>query len=188
MIKLFPTPIVFPSLVQPLAKFIKDRLCERRSADRDILANSRINCHSAHLDRYGTLTESRDTGISKGKFSLMQIAARLAVHAPAPAADQRRAKRIALAVPSDMLHSGYHGFDVVVRDISELGFRVDSGVKVKAKTVVRLRLPGLGMVLGRVVWCRKGQIGGEFINAIPPSRLRLLIGYRGLSLVQAARN
>jgi hypothetical protein len=106
----------------------------------------------------------------------MQIAARLAVHQPAPEA--RRMPRTSVNVPAELLQNGYHGFDVVVRDINSLGFRLDSQVRVKAKALVRLRLPGLGMVLGRVVWCRKGCIGGEFVNPIAESRLRTVIGYR----------
>ncbi len=105
----------------------------------------------------------------------MQIAARLAVHAPAP--DTRRAKRTPVAVVADMRLLGYHGFDVVVRDISELGFKVESPVKVTTGSIVRLRLPGLGMLLGKVVWNRSGCLGGEFINPVSPSRLRLVLGY-----------
>jgi PilZ domain len=106
---------------------------------------------------------------------MMQIAARLAIQGPL--ADQRRALRVPVSMSTDVRLTGYHGFDVVVRDISPLGFKVESSVGVKAKTLIGLRLPGLGMVLARVAWNRKGHIGGEFLNPIPPARLHSLIGY-----------
>jgi hypothetical protein len=112
---------------------------------------------------------------------MMQIAARLAIQGPL--ADQRRALRVPVSMMADMRLTGYHGFDVVVRDISTLGFKVESSVGVKAKTLIGLRLPGLGMVLARVAWNRKGHIGGAFVNPIPPSRLHTLIGYpRGMAI------
>ncbi len=55
----------------------------------------------------------------------------------------------------------------------------------RAKTVgFRLRLPGLGMLLGKVVWNRSGHLGGEFINPVSPSRLRLVLGYSPISPAQ----
>lgn len=112
----------------------------------------------------------------------MQISARLAIQGPV--ADQRRAVRLPVSMETDMRLIGYHGFDVVVRDISELGFKVETPVRIKVKTLIGLRLPGLGMVLGRVAWCRKGHVGGEFINPIPPQRLRMVIGFPRLAVVE----
>jgi PilZ domain len=112
----------------------------------------------------------------------MQIAARLAVQSPAQ--DQRRAQRKTVSVAADMRLLGYHGFDVVVRDISELGFKVESPVKVASGSIVRLRLPGLGMLLGKIIWARSGHLGGEFINPVSPSRLRLVLGYAPASSAQ----
>ncbi len=120
------------------------------------------------------LTLLRDSVTVEG-LGTMQIAARLAIQGPA--AEQRRALRVPVAVSGEVQLPGYHGFDVVVRDISEMGFKAEAQLGVKTKTLIGLRLPGLGMVLGRVAWCRKGHIGGEFLNPIPPSRLRLVVGY-----------
>lgn len=112
----------------------------------------------------------------------MQISARLAIQGPV--ADQRRAVRVPVAMGAEMRLVGFHGFDVVVRDISELGFKVETPVRIKTKTLIGLRLPGLGMVLGRIAWCRKGYVGGEFVNPIPPQRLRLVVGFPRLSVVE----
>ncbi len=114
----------------------------------------------------------------------MQIAARLAIQGPA--VDQRRAVRFPISMETDMRQIGYHGFDVLVRDISALGFKVDTPIKIKTKTLIGLRVPGLGMALGRVAWCRKGQIGGEFVNPIPEQRLRQVVGYPRLSMIQSS--
>jgi hypothetical protein len=106
----------------------------------------------------------------------MQIAARLAVNVPA--SDDRRARRQVLDAPSTMSLVGYHGHDVVVRDLSELGFKAQTDQRIKRGAIVRLRLPGLGVVLGRIIWSRMGHVGGEFVNPISASRLQMVLGIR----------
>jgi hypothetical protein len=106
----------------------------------------------------------------------MQIAARLAVHTPAP--DKRRSAREVVALSAALCFAGYHGQDVIVREISEVGFKVQTDQQIARGSIVRLRLPGLGMVLGRVIWRRGRHVCGEFINPLSPERLRLAIGVR----------
>jgi hypothetical protein len=106
----------------------------------------------------------------------MHVAAKLAVHAPAP--DLRRANRADTNAAVMMETQGYFGKPVLLLDISESGFRVDAGAHIPPKSLVRLNLPGLGMVIGRIVWSRDGEVGGEFVNPVSPQRLMLIPGMR----------
>jgi PilZ domain len=106
----------------------------------------------------------------------MQIAARLAVHSVSP--DGRRKKRSSVAISANLGLGGFHGHDVIIRDISELGFKVESSVAISRGAIVRLRIPGIGVVLGRIVWVRAGRIGGEFVNPLNATRLSMAIGFR----------
>lgn len=75
---------------------------------------------------------------------------------------------------------GYHGFDVIIRNISELGFMAETGNDLVEGCYVRLRLPCVGTVHARISWAKGGQVGGEFVNAVNPLRLRLVMGINGV--------
>lgn len=104
----------------------------------------------------------------------MRIAGRLAMQRPL--SEGRRAEREPVNVQTTMRALGYHGVDVVVRNISPLGFKADVAGDFPAGSYVRLRLPGLGAVHARVVWSSEGSIGGEFCNPVDPRRLCRIIG------------
>lgn len=106
----------------------------------------------------------------------MQIAARLAVHAIAP--DRRRKDRVSTRVPTLLSTSGYFGISVTLRDISESGFRIEAGVYMPPQSLVRLKLPSLGMVVGKVVWSKDGEIGGQFVNPVSIQRLQMIPGVK----------
>jgi hypothetical protein len=106
----------------------------------------------------------------------MHIAAKLALHAPAP--DRRRKSRAATNLPTLLTTSGYFGIPVTLRDISEEGFKVEVGVHIAPESLVRLKLPGLGMVVGRIIWSRRGEVGGAFVNPVSIQRLHLIPGVK----------
>jgi hypothetical protein len=116
----------------------------------------------------------------------MQINARLAVHALAP--DRRRKERISTAIPTLMIPEGYYGIPVILRDVSLDGFRVSVGAHVPPQSLVRLKLPGLGLVIGRVMWSRRGEIGGSFVNPISEQRLFMITGLKAALKSKAAAN
>ncbi len=105
----------------------------------------------------------------------MQINARLAVHAAAP--DRRRKDRIATSIPTLLTTEGYYGIPVVLRDVSSEGFRVEAGVHVPPESLIRLKLPGLGLAIGRVIWAKRGEIGGTFVNPMSEQRLQMIAGF-----------
>ncbi|MEY4501623.1 MAG: PilZ domain [Pseudomonadota bacterium] len=106
----------------------------------------------------------------------MQIAARLAVHAAAP--DRRRKDRIPTTIPTLLSTDGYFGMPVTVLDVSTHGFRLVVGAHIPPSSLVRLKLPGLGIVVGRVVWSKKGEVGGGFINPMSEQRLNMIPGVK----------
>lgn len=114
----------------------------------------------------------------------MRIAARLAVHSIAP--DRRRKARAAITAPASIVAPGFHGDDVVVIDLSEVGFQARVGNHIPPRSLVRLRVPGLGMVVARIVWSRNGGIGGEFVNPVGEGRLRLVPGYSPIAEAHTA--
>lgn len=106
----------------------------------------------------------------------MQISARLAVHAIAP--ERRRRARAETSIPTLLTSQGYYGIPVTLRDISESGFRLEAGVHVPPDSLIRIKLPSLGTIVGRVVWSKKGDIGGSFVNPVSVQRLQMIPGVR----------
>ncbi len=106
----------------------------------------------------------------------MQLNARLALHDVAP--DRRRKDRISTSVPMFLATQGYFGDPVTLCDISTHGFRIAVGGHIPPQSLVRLKLPGVGVVVARVVWSRRGEIGGEFINPMSEQRLWMIPGVR----------
>lgn len=108
----------------------------------------------------------------------MHIAARLAIHSLAP--DRRRKTRFAVEEPATLggLTRGFDGSDVILKDISETGFSARAGYHLPPGTLVRLKVPGFGMAIGKIIWSRKGDVGGEFVNPVGPARLRTIVGYK----------
>jgi hypothetical protein len=114
----------------------------------------------------------------------MRIAARMAVEAAAP--DRRRKERFVIDPALPVIVPGYHGGDIVIVDLSESGFRASVATHIPPKSLVRLKVPGLGMVLARIVWSRKGDVGGEFVNPVGEGRLRLVPGFGSRVIPQDA--
>jgi PilZ domain len=106
----------------------------------------------------------------------MHIAARLAIHSLAP--NRRRHSRIVVESQALISGCGFDGADVVVQDISENGFSARAGHHLPPGTIVRLKVPGFGMAIGKIVWSKRGELGGEFINPVSYNRLRSIVGYK----------
>lgn len=75
---------------------------------------------------------------------------------------------------SDIL--SFQGCDIVVSDISESGFEASLAISLEKGALVRLRLPGAGAMLAKVVACRKGTIKAEFVNPVSAARLGKTLG------------
>jgi PilZ domain len=109
----------------------------------------------------------------------MHIPARLALHTLAPSTPSRRRNpRYVADVPTLINNQGYLGISTLLTDVSTDGFCLESAIAIPPESLIRLTLPGLGMVIGRVNWCRKGRIGGSFVNPLSQQRLFLIPGVR----------
>jgi hypothetical protein len=106
----------------------------------------------------------------------MRIAGRLALQTPsgieAAPYDGSRLK-------SDIL--SFHGCDILVSNISELGFEAKFSLPLKRGALVRLRLPGAGAMLAKVSSCQKGVLKAEFVNPVSPARLGKTLGMSRLA-------
>jgi hypothetical protein len=108
----------------------------------------------------------------------MRISARLAVHAvpckdgvaTSSGANASSGKHNA-APPSD-----FFGKNVMLFELSTSGFVATVQDRYQRGSVVRLRIPGAGMLLARVLSTRAGRLRGEFVNPVSPARLRLALG------------
>jgi hypothetical protein len=105
----------------------------------------------------------------------MRIAARMAVQSAGP--DRRRKERFAVEPAAPIIIQGYHGGDIVIVELSEAGFKAQAATHIPPKSIVRLKVPGLGTVVARIIWSRNGVVGGEFVNPVGEGRLRLVPGF-----------
>lgn len=115
----------------------------------------------------------------------MHIAAKLAFEEHA--ANKRRVEREDVQVSTTLRASGIHSQDIVVRNISTLGFMADATGKFAIDDRVRIRLPALGTVIARLVWARGGQIGCEFEEEIDLTRLRAVLAATGAAPARTPR-
>lgn len=106
----------------------------------------------------------------------MHITAKLAFEAYA---NSRRVEREDIEVSTTLRASGVHSLEIVVRNISTLGFMADATGDFATGDRVRVRLPSLGTVTARLVWARGGQIGCEFDQEIDLSKLRAILAATG---------
>jgi hypothetical protein len=72
---------------------------------------------------------------------------------------------------------GYHGIDVVVCTLSEHDFEAELATPLPAGTMVRLRLPGAGMMVAHVERSLGGRVSGRFVNPVGAARLGKTLGF-----------
>ena len=72
---------------------------------------------------------------------------------------------------------GYHGVDVIVHALSELIFEAELAADLPLGALVRLRLPGAGMMVAHVERSRGGHMRGKFVNPVSAARLGKTLGY-----------
>ena len=81
-------------------------------------------------------------------------------------AEQRRAPRDEVALPTRMVTQDQRGSDVLLVNISPLGFMAREYGETPKGTIVRIALPRLGQVSAKVVWSLGGRVGAEFAKPI----------------------
>jgi hypothetical protein len=93
---------------------------------------------------------------------------------------KRRAPRDEVALPTRMLDAERRAADVLLVNISPLGFMVREYGATPKGAVVRLVLPRLGELEATIVWSLGGRIGAEFTKPIDP--------YAYAAMLNAARS
>jgi hypothetical protein len=104
----------------------------------------------------------------------MAIAARMAHHGAQPV--QSGPSRSG----SDMIRPDYHGTNVLLRQLSPNGFVADPNSSFQSGAFVRLRLPGAGVMVAKLVKADRRQLSGEFVNPLSASRLGMVLGIKTL--------
>lgn len=79
---------------------------------------------------------------------------------------QRRVPRDEVALPTRMIDSDGRSADVLLVNISPLGFMARENGATAKGAVVKLTLPRLGDVEARIVWSLGGRVGAEFVKPI----------------------
>lgn len=79
---------------------------------------------------------------------------------------QRRAPRDEVALPTRMVDSDRRSADVLLVNISPLGFMARENGTTPKGALVKLSLPRLGDVEACIVWSLGGRIGAEFTKPI----------------------
>ncbi len=114
----------------------------------------------------------------------MRIAARLAMHDSLPIQSGSTDQSAFPQFNSQIM--GYHGCDVVVCDISESGFEAEVRGEIPEGALVRLRLPGAGVMVARVLEGSASHLRAAFLNPVSKSRLRMTLGFGDSSRAAAA--
>ncbi len=86
------------------------------------------------------------------------------------------AARLALCATASAPGIGFHGSNVVIRELSPTGFVADAQMPVAKGELVRLRLPGAGALLARIDLADEGKLTASFLNPVNPSRLGMTMG------------
>ncbi len=104
----------------------------------------------------------------------MTVAARLAHHGAPPSTSRH------LSSGSESIRPDYHGSNVVLRQLSPSGFVADPSEGFESGCFVRLRLPGAGVLVAKLVKANRRQLSGEFVNPVSAARLGMVLGIKSL--------
>jgi hypothetical protein len=104
----------------------------------------------------------------------MTISARLAHHSALPSRSSQPGDG------TDSIRPDYHGSNVVLRQLSPNGFVADPSKGFKSGCIVRLRLPGAGVMVAKLVKANRRQLSGEFVNPVSAARLGMVLGIKTL--------
>jgi hypothetical protein len=87
----------------------------------------------------------------------------------------RKAERAEIAVGAGLRQRGAHAVTVQVLDLSVTGFRAATHLELESGSDVWLKLPGLETLHARVVWMRGHLLGCEFVRALHPAVLQMIV-------------
>jgi PilZ domain len=83
--------------------------------------------------------------------------------------NQRRASRNSVRIIADLLISAGPRFKVAVLDLSQTGFRIETGNYIPADSAIYLTIPSFQSLKARIAWNDRNCYGCEFVTALHPS-------------------
>jgi|AACY02.5.fsa_nt_gi hypothetical protein len=83
--------------------------------------------------------------------------------------NNRRASRNSVRIIADLLISAGPRFKVAVLDLSQTGFRFETGNYIPPGSVIYITIPGFQSLKARIAWNDRDCYGCEFANALYPS-------------------
>jgi hypothetical protein len=86
--------------------------------------------------------------------------------APVERDDRRGEPRYFVDMPSVLLESERISEYVAIINVARLGFLARTMLIYRTGERIAIDLPGVGKVPSRIIWCRKGLVGGQFVRAI----------------------
>ena len=81
-------------------------------------------------------------------------------------ARRRQSPRRPIFMPSTIRALGHATEKVVLLNLSKTGFMGEPRRQFQRGCFIEVMLPGVGHVRGRVVWCERGRVGGQFLKQI----------------------
>ncbi len=78
----------------------------------------------------------------------------------------RRAPRLAVDCPASLQPQNLYNIEVIIRDVSTLGFMAECEEPVRIGSYVALDVPGIGPVHAQVRWQIGVRMGGMFLDPI----------------------
>ncbi len=78
----------------------------------------------------------------------------------------RKGRRLAVDLPSRLLHSGTNEVAAAISNISFYGFRAVSAAPVERGDFISIALPSVGLVRAKVAWTQTGSFGAMFLRPV----------------------
>ena len=79
---------------------------------------------------------------------------------------RRKWPRRPIFMPSTIRALGHATEKMLLLNLSKSGFMGETKREFQRGCFIEVMLPGVGHVRGRIVWCERGRIGGQSLQAI----------------------
>ena len=89
--------------------------------------------------------------------------------------EKRRTEREAVSIQATLHEPNEEPHEILVGNLSPFGFMAISPVQYREGTLVRLHLPMIGEVNGKIAWSLSDRIGAEFIRPFDARGYRALL-------------
>ena len=80
--------------------------------------------------------------------------------------EARAAVRRPIYMPSTIRALGHATERLLLLNLSKTGFMGETRRVFERGSFIEVVLPGVGHVRGRIVWCERGRVGGQFLKRI----------------------